>query len=70
MTVLTGIVLTPSTDLVCRQPPLWGLPCRVVAAGYSPALGFIHTAMCFVYDVADLYKTDIVIPAAFCEQPE
>ena len=41
----------------------------IVAAGYSPALGFIHTGkmLSFVYDVADLYKTDIVIPAAFCE---
>lgn len=32
----------------------------VVAAGYSPALGFIHTGkmLSFVYDVADLYKID------------
>jgi len=39
----------------------------IVAAGYSPALGFIHTGkmLSFVYDVADLYKTDITIPAAF-----
>lgn len=41
----------------------------IVAAGYSPALGFIHTGkmLSFVYDVADLYKTDITIPAAFME---
>ncbi len=39
----------------------------IVAAGYSPALGFIHTGkmLSFVYDVADLYKADIAIPAAF-----
>lgn len=39
----------------------------IVAAGYSPALGFIHTGkmLSFVYDVADLYKADITIPAAF-----
>ena len=39
----------------------------VVSLGYSPALGFIHTGkmLSFVYDVADLYKTDITIPAAF-----
>ena len=39
----------------------------IVAAGYSPALGFIHTGkmLSFVYDVADLYKADIAIPVAF-----
>lgn len=39
----------------------------VVSAGFSPALGFIHTGkmLSFVYDVADLYKTEITIPAAF-----
>jgi len=39
----------------------------IVTAGYSPALGFIHTGkqLSFVYDIADLYKTDTVIPAAF-----
>lgn len=39
----------------------------IVAGGYSPALGFIHTGrmMSFVYDIADLYKTEISIPAAF-----
>lgn len=41
----------------------------IVAAGYSPALGFIHTGkmLSFVYDVADLYKTELTIPAAFME---
>jgi len=39
----------------------------VVSAGFSPALGFIHTGkmLSFVYDVADLYKTQITIPTAF-----
>jgi CRISPR-associated protein Cas1 len=39
----------------------------IVAAGFSPGLGFIHTGkmLSFVYDVADLYKADIAIPAAF-----
>jgi CRISPR-associated protein Cas1 len=39
----------------------------IVAAGYSPALGFIHTGkmLSFVYDIADLYKADITIPVAF-----
>lgn len=39
----------------------------IVAAGYSPAIGFIHTGklLSFVYDVADLYKTEVTIPVAF-----
>lgn len=39
----------------------------LVAAGYSPALGFIHTGhqLSFVFDIADLYKTETSIPAAF-----
>ena len=39
----------------------------IVAAGYSPALGFVHTGrmLSFVYDIADLYKTEIPIPVAF-----
>ncbi len=39
----------------------------IVSAGYSTALGFIHTGkmLSFVYDIADLYKADITIPLAF-----
>lgn len=39
----------------------------IVASGYSPALGFIHSGkqLSFVYDIADLYKTDVTIPVAF-----
>ncbi|MBQ9405635.1 MAG: type I-E CRISPR-associated endonuclease Cas1 [Desulfovibrio sp.] len=39
----------------------------VLAAGYAPAIGFIHTGkpLSFVYDIADLFKFDTVIPAAF-----
>ena len=39
----------------------------IVSAGYSPAIGFIHTGkmLSFVYDVADLYKGEMTIPAAF-----
>jgi len=47
---------------------LYGLcHAAIVSAGYSPALGFIHTGkqLSFVYDIADLYKTELVIPAAF-----
>lgn len=39
----------------------------IVSMGFSPGLGFIHTGkmLSFVYDVADLYKTQTAIPAAF-----
>ena len=39
----------------------------IVTLGYSPGLGFIHTGkmLSFVYDVADLYKAETTIPAAF-----
>jgi len=39
----------------------------IVSAGFSTALGFIHTGkmLSFVYDVADLYKAEVTIPVAF-----
>jgi CRISPR-associated protein Cas1 len=39
----------------------------IVATGFSPGLGFVHVGkqLSFVYDVADLYKVDVTIPAAF-----
>ncbi len=39
----------------------------ITSGGYSTALGFIHTGrqLSFVYDIADLYKAEISIPAAF-----
>jgi CRISPR-associated protein Cas1 len=39
----------------------------ILSAGYSAALGFIHTGkmLSFVYDIADLYKTQLIIPVAF-----
>lgn len=39
----------------------------VLAAGYAPAIGFIHTGkpLSFVYDIADLFKFDGVVPIAF-----
>jgi CRISPR-associated endoribonuclease Cas2 subtype I-E len=39
----------------------------VLAAGYAPAIGFIHSGkpLSFVYDIADVYKFDTVIPLAF-----
>lgn len=39
----------------------------VLAIGYSPTVGFIHTGqvLSFIYDIADLYKMDISVPLAF-----
>lgn len=39
----------------------------VLHLGCSPGLGFVHTGhqLSFVYDIADLYKAEIAIPAAF-----
>lgn len=39
----------------------------VLAAGYAPAIGFIHTGkpLSFVYDIADIIKFDAVVPKAF-----
>jgi CRISP-associated protein Cas1 len=39
----------------------------IVSAGYSAGLGFVHTGkmLSFVYDIADLYKTETTIPVAF-----
>lgn len=39
----------------------------VIAIGMSPGLGFIHTGhlLSFVWDIADLYKSEITIPIAF-----
>jgi CRISPR-associated protein Cas1 len=41
--------------------------CAVLVAGYSPAVGFIHSgkALSFVYDIADIYKFDVSVPVAF-----
>lgn len=49
---------------------LYGLAhAAILATGYSPALGFVHTGkmLSFVYDVADLYKMEVVLPTAFRE---
>lgn len=39
----------------------------IVTLGFSSEIGFIHTGTMrsFVYDIADLYKTEITIPIAF-----
>ena len=47
----------------------------VLAAGYAPAIGFIHSGkpLSFVYDIADIIKFDEIVPVAFkiaASQPE
>ena len=47
---------------------LYGLAeAAILAAGYAPAVGFLHTGkpQSFVYDVADIFKFETVIPIAF-----
>lgn len=58
----------PNRALSVANSALYGVVhAAIVSAGYSPSLGFIHTGMIrsFVYDIADLYKVDLIIPAAF-----
>lgn len=39
----------------------------VLAAGYAPAIGFLHSGkpQSFVYDIADIFKFETVVPEAF-----
>jgi len=58
----------PNRCLSAATSCLYGVTeAAVLAAGYAPAVGFIHTGkpLSFVYDVADIYKFDTVVPAAF-----
>lgn len=58
----------PNRCLSVATSCLYGVTeAAVLAAGYAPAVGFIHTGkpLSFVYDVADIYKFDTVVPVAF-----
>ena len=58
----------PNRCLSAATACLHGLAeAAVLAAGYAPAIGFLHTGkpLSFVYDVADLWKTKTVVPEAF-----
>ncbi|MFO7971316.1 MAG: type I-E CRISPR-associated endonuclease Cas1e [Desulfobacterales bacterium] len=39
----------------------------ILAAGYAPAVGFLHSGkpLSFVYDIADVFKFETVVPVAF-----
>lgn len=58
----------PNRCLSAATSCLYGVTeAAVLAAGYAPAVGFIHTGkpLSFVYDIADIYKFDTVVPVAF-----
>ena len=58
----------PNRCLSAATACLYGVTeAAVLAAGYAPAVGFIHTGkpLSFVYDVADIYKFETVVPIAF-----
>jgi CRISPR-associated protein Cas1 len=58
----------PNRCLSAATACLYGIAeAAVLAAGYAPAIGFIHTGkpLSFVYDVADVYKFETVVPLAF-----
>lgn len=58
----------PNRCLSSATACLYGLSeAAILAAGYAPAIGFLHRGkpQSFVYDVADVYKFETVVPAAF-----
>ncbi|MER8234805.1 hypothetical protein [Streptomyces sp. NPDC094049] len=58
----------PNQGVTAAAQCMYGIAHAVVAAlGCSPGLGFVHSGheRSFVMDVADFYKTDVAIPAAF-----
>lgn len=58
----------PNRCLSSATACLYGITeTAVLAAGYAPAIGFIHTGkpLSFVYDIADLFKFETVVPVAF-----
>ena len=58
----------PSLCISAATACLYGITeAAILAAGYAPAVGFIHTGkpQSFVYDIADIVKFDGVIPIAF-----
>lgn len=58
----------PNRCLSVATAALYGITeAAVLVAGYSPALGFIHSGkpLSFVYDIADIVKYQDVVPMAF-----
>ncbi len=58
----------PNRCLSSATACLYGLSeAAILAAGYAPAIGFLHRGkpQSFVYDIADIWKFETVVPAAF-----
>ncbi|MDX2120629.1 MAG: type I-E CRISPR-associated endonuclease Cas1e [Gemmatimonadota bacterium] len=58
----------PNRCLSAGTACLYGLSeAAILAAGYAPAIGFLHRGkpLSFVYDIADLFKFETVVPVAF-----
>jgi CRISPR-associated protein Cas1 len=58
----------PNRCLSSATACLYGIcEAAVLAAGYAPAIGFLHTGkpQSFVYDIADIFKFETVVPVAF-----
>jgi CRISPR-associated protein Cas1 len=58
----------PNRCLSSATSCLYGISeAAILAAGYAPAIGFIHSGkpQSFVYDIADLFKFETVVPVAF-----
>ncbi|HET7586338.1 MAG TPA: type I-E CRISPR-associated endonuclease Cas1e [Gemmatimonadaceae bacterium] len=58
----------PNRCLSAGTSCLYGLSeAAILAAGYAPAIGFLHRGkpQSFVYDIADIFKFETVVPAAF-----
>ncbi len=58
----------PNRCLSAATACLYGITeAAILAAGYAPAVGFIHTGkpQSFVYDIADIFKFETVVPLAF-----
>lgn len=58
----------PNRCLSSATACLYGIcEAAILAAGYAPAVGFIHTgkSQSFVYDIADIFKFETVVPVAF-----
>ncbi|MGH7046607.1 MAG: type I-E CRISPR-associated endonuclease Cas1e [Stellaceae bacterium] len=59
---------TVNRCLSAATAALYGISeAAILAAGYAPAIGFLHTGkpQSFVYDIADLFKFETVVPEAF-----
>ncbi len=73
MSLIRQTSQSSETDIVnfclsAANVPLYAVSeAAILIAGYSPAIGFIHTgaARSFVFDVADMFKFDVMAPMAF-----